>query len=1462
MKDRKGGAASQAGQSRGKTMRRVKGFLSVFSLCLWVASSPLLAATIAQWRMDEPVWDGSAGEVADSLGGFNGRARTAGSDGSLPSTVEAQVCRGGLFRGQGFNDPERGGAYVDAQHYAEVPSATALSPLAQSGEISLSGWIRPDTNGDLTIIHKGQGGQSQEYQVAVVSGELTLTFWNVFGSPFEFSLDSVTLVPGSWYYFGASGTREAKGNSGNARLHGDLFLFSQTGVLLSSVRETDNDFFNKNEPYAVKNLTSPLLVGGERFGAGSDPVNFFNGVIDELQLTNTALTQADFEALLAVSRACDTGAPFPVSDNFESYPLDSVAGGSDGIGWGDNAWEAAAGQRIIDTSANPLIFQDSLGRSIRSQTSLEISGNNNKMAFRKLDGTFSGERVFLSMLVRFQGTRDVNDFLAFWIQEPNFGDSPQFGIKTREGTPSGNRDFFVRLDENAAYSTRLQPGQTYLLVAEFEKDNAGFFNQGRLWVDPECDATPPATPSAEIILNPAKTVSEIKEIGFRSANLDADDSVEIGQLAAGETWPDVVNCSPGPLVTYSMEEAGGWTGAAGEVLDSSGNNLHATALNGAMTAQSTPAIPGNPGTCRYGMFTRANKDYIALPSNFPNLGENGEAFTITAWIRTDNSASPGQRIFIDDENNSNGFGLSLGDGGAGRLRFYSRGTGSQISLDTGDVIANDSWYFVAAVADVPSKIKWIYVFDNTGNLLTSVSNAPWSAPSFGSDSGIASIGGETNAPGENTGNFSFSGNIDEINVFTSALSETDLRAERARTYPCSTVLAPDHIRLEHNGFGLTCSHAEVNVIACADAQCSTRFADPVQVELTSPSGNWSPNPITVNPKDTAALWYSTPGLVTLNAVATAPVAQNATRCFIGGTETCDMNFVESAFLLDIPDHVADTSVNASIAAVRADPNDPQQCVPGFENVEKKVDLWSDYLNPATGTQKVLMDNTELPLVSDSGLTRALSFDANGIATFPLRYPDVGEIQLNARYEGSDPNEPDADLIMEGEGRFISRPNHFTLTIPNNPAATTVLDGNAFTAAGADFEVQVAAHNRNDAITPNFGRESDPESVTLTAALVAPVGGNAPPLAGAFGLFGKDCQNNPAPGGTACGLFQWPEVGIISLLPTLTSGVYLGTEAVSGNEVSHVGRFIPAQLRVEVIDGGSLAPTCDTFAYSGQPLNWMLGLEPMLEITALNAGGTEETKNYTLGNFQRLGASDITREVPAEDVDTLDTEGNPYALSDVQQQALAPFGVAVDGVMQFRFATNDQLTYQKSPDTRVNPFIPKLLFRITAVNDKDAVPGTDLADETITAMAPLTFVPQAHNDFELRYGRLRLENAFGPETQDLVIPMQVQFWNEGFQLNLDESCWSYNTADVTLDPTLTAAVLVEDTLLTGEPMLGSELILIAPGADNTGKVGVEFTVPIWLQDDFTGAGTLQNPRASATFGVFRGHDRIIYWREMN
>jgi len=54
---------------------------------------------------------------------------------------------------------------------------------------------------------------------------------------------------------------------------------------------------------------------------------------------------------------------------------------------------------------------------------------------------------------------------------------------------------------------------------------------------------------------------------------------------------------------------------------------------------------------------------------------------------------------------------------------------------------------------------------------------------------------------------------------------------------------------------------------------------------------------------------------------------------------------------------------------------------------------------------------------------------------------------------------------------------------------------------------------------------------------------------------------------------------------------------------------------------------------------------------------------------------------------------------------------------------------------------------------------------------------------------------------------------------------------------------------------------APGTPDTGEATVEYAAPSWLTGDYDNDGSFENPQGTATFGVYRGHEKVIYRREL-
>ncbi len=344
------------------------------------------------------------------------------------------------------------------------------------------------------------------------------------------------------------------------------------------------------------------------------------------------------------------------------------------------------------------------------------------------------------------------------------------------------------------------------------------------------------------------TVTANTGIGSGTLGLNQTGTGSVSPTLSGTFTGQVYTISATPaLAEYRMDEAG-WSGTAGEVVDTSGS-YPGTAVNSANTTDVSPAIPGSPGTCRYGVFDNGGiitQGYVALPG-FPNLSTD---FTITAWIRTTNNTVGAQRILIDDESNTGGYGLSLGEGGTGALRFYARGS-SAIILDTPlNTIANNTWYFVAGVADISNDRRWIYVFDAAGNLLpglpVSVASTGW-----GIDTGTASIGGETNASGEPAATNHFKGNLDEVRVYPKVLSQSALSALATQTHVCSAIVtAPGGFNAYETSTAagsitgaiktkVAGSPVSLDIVALNPAKTGilTTFADTVRVEVLDSSNN-------------------------------------------------------------------------------------------------------------------------------------------------------------------------------------------------------------------------------------------------------------------------------------------------------------------------------------------------------------------------------------------------------------------------------------------------------------------------------------------------------------------------------------------------------------------------------------------------------------------------------------------------
>ncbi|MCA1933673.1 MAG: LamG domain-containing protein, partial [Calditerrivibrio sp.] len=227
---------------------------------------------------------GNAGEVKDfSINNIHGTSKTANPIGEIAQTDStAVVGRGLLLKGEGYNAPPNNQWY-EADSYIEFPDNNLLSAIGKDG-MTITGWFQVDSlnNQEMTILHKGQGNNTQEYRVFVSSNKILKAYvYDQWGGQFEVSATK-ELVAGAWYFFSLVAYKN--GNKMVLKIY----------TIKAGSNETDSGVSIKaNFVYTLpSNTVGNLYVGATNWGSGSI-TNFFKGRVDELNLFYGPLSVTD-----------------------------------------------------------------------------------------------------------------------------------------------------------------------------------------------------------------------------------------------------------------------------------------------------------------------------------------------------------------------------------------------------------------------------------------------------------------------------------------------------------------------------------------------------------------------------------------------------------------------------------------------------------------------------------------------------------------------------------------------------------------------------------------------------------------------------------------------------------------------------------------------------------------------------------------------------------------------------------------------------------------------------------------------------------------------------------------------------------------------------------------------------------------------------------------------------------------
>jgi MSHA biogenesis protein MshQ len=918
---------------------------------------------------------------------------------------------------------------------------------------------------------------------------------------------------------------------------------------------------------------------------------------------------------------------------------------------------------------------------------------------------------------------------------------------------------------------------------------------------------------------------------------------------------------PAPVAEWRFDELN-WSGSAGEVVDNSGNNLNGQAISGASTEANTPAVSGSPGTCRYGSFDGAT-DYVTVADSAQL--DITSALTVTAWIYPTALNSSLRTIVSKDEN----YEFHLNSTGQIFWWYQDSANNTRQITTTGTPLSLNQWHHVAIVYSSGAQKIYIDGIERAAASFVGTLRLNNDPLLIGTDIGF--IGARN-----------FIGAIDEVRVYNATLLAANIAEIIADTHSC--VLPLDHYVISASANAVTCEPLTVAVSAVDGDGAAIDIPAGTQLTLSTDIANngWTnlagSGAIYTLPADAASVQYQlrrlTPGILEIDVDDNNGLTDDD-----GNRDDNVVTFADAAFRF-VVDGVTGANISTKIAgkpsdqpienqalqlkAIKTSDSDVDVCEALVVN--SSVDIGFAYAcddpnSCAIGNDGLSINATAIDADSVGYTAVNLNFDANGISdAFTFSYDDAGLISLlvNADLVVSNTDPVGGVANVQGASNsFVVKPAGLcvaALPVPGDPACDPASAScSIYAKAGENFSLSVTAVSwQNDsetnadfcdnAITPNFQLNNIP----LSSSVIAPVGGADGSLSVA--------QVAITSAGTVTQAMSQSEVGVFTF--TATPPAYLG-ETLAASSSANIGRFTPHHFAVVA---PQLIPADSTYTYLGQPLGVQMTIE------ARNLAGAV-TSNYR-DNFNKLT---IETDLDFGAIDTV--------LPTLLTSRIALASPSFSWIAGAATITDYPLTINRNTVLEA-PF--------TAVNI-----GVDFSDDDAITLLPGALNLDADNDAvnerlllgvlngELRYGRALVPPVYGPEVIESVtttdIPFRVEYYDGSqFVLNVDDNQTRYGTGEVMLVDNGSGLSNYTGNLSVGETAVNnpnpsavvingvssSNLFSIdRPGGGNEGTVDVSFPVESWLQFDWDNDGSDENPITTVHFGSYRGHDRIIFRREI-
>ncbi len=706
----------------------------------------------------------------------------------------------------------------------------------------------------------------------------------------------------------------------------------------------------------------------------------------------------------------------------------------------------------------------------------------------------------------------------------------------------------------------------------------------------------------------------------------------------------------------------------------------------------------------------------------------------------------------------------------------------------------------------------------------------------------------------------------------------EVAALKVCTTRAISVPSLDHVRIVHDGGGVTCAPETVTLKACADASCSSLYLGSVTADINSTAGTWSLDPVTfTGGQTTVTLTKSTVGNAVLSGTVTSPTAtSSAIVCYnVNTAGDCTLPFTVASCAFDavevskapstpIYTKLAGTAFNVDVLALTG----------GAVNTASTVNLVPVLVDQTGTLDSNGCGTTVLATATPASYTLVAATD-HGRKTFAFNYANAARDVRVKITSGS--------TTACSSDNFAIRPAVFAVaSTASNSAAT----GSPIVKAGAAFTMYAAPYNSASVLTSGYTG-----TATYANALLSPHAGakTTGVLAGTFAVASASTvpawySIGSAFTYTEAGSFKFLDYGVYDdtfaavdkykATPECFSDAYLGTthslakvpNTVDENgqiacffgalATNYFGRFVPDHFDTVITQVNQVPMACPAAAglacpasyngavYSRQPFTMQViakrfgALALAGDGVVTNYDGTTWARNVALSAWGGLGNA-VAPVAPAG--------------SNLTTLAVAPAtfvnGVAAVAGQTYQFSTRYSAA---APSASANWAAPTNIYLRAAETTVAGQPASDGITSLRTVAAE-----SVEAGVMVISGRMYVPHMFGSELLRLRVPVLAQYWNgTRWVTNFVDSVSTFSSADVVRSNynrnvnagNSTLFAQVSAALVNGS----GAFTMQATGAGNVGSVDFSLSAP-------TAPAWLPSTVGRARVGTYRSP--LIYLREV-